>query len=410
MIKPLTPEERDAMEAESHRREALYATARASECAQCGSRMAVALQGGELVLRCMVDASHRGYGRQKTLTELHDDGYIISYVSEAIERKRRRKLEETIGTDGARQALVATPPGERYLITPEAARRAIHTLWPKAGWDAKLRVELTCAQHNLNPLDKDIFIGTMNEGKPNQTDVVLLGIPGNRKIARRKSHYRVVDGPRAMTKEEVEAIREDYDKKLWCIMVLELPDGNRVTGYGAFPMNATFLGEDKGNTRFNMCCIRAERNALARIVPPEDLPAPLAMEVEGVFYDIGEIDNAVPLTDRPALSAAEARPISRPPSAPPTPSTPTESPPSDPEHEKLRGYLADAGFLTPDHRLRNDKAEELRKLLSDHGTTKLSELQGEQLTRFTNKLLDLAIVRMDGQEEKRGQSQPATTP
>ena len=392
MIRSLTPEERDALEAESRRREELYAASRSSECSECAGRMTVATSEGALVIRCAAEASHQGYRRQKTLTELHNEGMVIPYVSDAIERKRRRKLEETLGTEES-QALVV--PGTRYLITPEAARRAIHALWPKAGPEAKVRCELTCAQHNLNPLDKEIFIGTVNEGKPNQVDVVLLGIPGNRKIARRKSHYRVVDGPRAMTKEEVEAIRENYDQKLWAIMVLELPDGARVTGHGAFAMNSAPLGEDKGNSRYNMACIRAERNALAQIVPPEQLPAPLAMEVEGVFYDIGEMDNVAPLADRPALPPA-APAASRAASAPSTSLLSAEQ-------EKLAGYLADAGFLTPDGRLRRDKSKELQELLGRYGAVKLSDLEGEALMGFTNQLLDIAIARVDAEETRQSQ-------
>ena len=407
MVRQLTPAEREARAQESAQGDQLLATARTSECCQCAGRMTVATKEGALVLRCAADPSHQGYRARKSLTQLHHEGYVIPYVSDGIERKRRRKLEEIIGTEESK-AVLAPYPGERYLITPEAARRAIHALWPGAGQDAKVRCELICAQHNLNPLDKEIFIGTMNEGKPNQVDVVMLGIPGNRKIARRKAHFRYVDGgSRAMTKVEVEEVRGNYDKDLWCICVLEMEDGTLAIGRGSISLMAPLIGGDKGNTHFRMASIRAEREALAKIVPPKDLPAPLGMEIEGVFYDISEV-----VAERASLPAPSSRPT--PPRLPASSNAPVAfgeaTPLLSPEHEKLRGFLGDAGFLTPDGRLRADKSKELRDMLSKYGAVKLSDLRGEALVRFENQLLDLAIVRLEegGNKEETAAQLPLT--
>ena len=404
------------MEEESLRRGELHRTALYSECSECGGRMVITTTGsaGELQLRCQSDPGHHGYRRLRTLTQLHDEGYVIPYVSEAIERKRRRKMEQALEERGTapEESRALVQYGERFPITLEAATRIIDLFYPNAQMPAKLEAAVLAAQYNLNPLPsrREIYIVKYGEGTDKERDVVVTGIPAHRILARRKAIWTYVEVPgcptspfRPMNQEEVESMGEEYAGRIWATVTIETSDGKRYTGIGNYQKTAKLIGEDKGNTRWHMASKRAEGDALSRIIPAEEMPAP-ADYIEGVYVDVTDVDlpgyqqRAAPKQDAPARGA---RPIQPNPSRPAaSTSTTPERPPLTPEQEKLWSMLGDAGFLTPSGRLRADRAEELRKLLSKHGAEKLSDLKDNHLLEFGNALLDLAIARVDAEGDK----------
>ena len=275
---------REQNEAEYARREAIYSTARDSECSVCLRQMGVRLENGQPVVRCQTDPTHEGYRKLRSLTQLAKEHYI-PYVSERVQRKKEEQLEEQI-QDPETRAL-AVYGTEMHLMTETVARRLVSRLWPKAKNEAVEHAILLAVQQNLNPLNHEIYIVPF-KGE----DVIILGIEANRKMARRRSPYTYLDGPRPLTASEVEDMGEDPKQRIGVICVLGTPGGARFPGYGFWPRNQEPYGADKGNTKFNMASYRAERSALKRLMPDAELPAPVGMVYEGVYADITEIVDA----------------------------------------------------------------------------------------------------------------------
>lgn len=267
-------------------RDRLYSTAKQSECSVCGWSMSVRIQDGRAVIACPRDPTHQGYRRLRSLTQLAKAGEYISYVSELVARREQEKMETQ---DPETQALTVYGT-ERHLMTADIARQVIAHIWPGAGAPAVARAIMICAQHNLNPLMKDLYIIHF-EGKSDK-DEVVLGIDGYRKMARRRTAFSYRDGPRAMTAQEVEATGEDPKLLIGAYVALQTPGGGRFPGYGFWPRDQEPLGRDKGNTKFNMACKRAEAAALRRVMPDNELPAPV--DIDGTFADIAEVAAIAP--------------------------------------------------------------------------------------------------------------------
>lgn len=238
---------------------------------------------------------------------------------------------------------------ERLPITQSAAERIIARLWPKAGPVAAGHAMLLAVQENLNPLNHELYIVPFKNKDGSVSEVVVLGIEANRKMARRRTPYSYKDGPRPLTAQEMEDIGEDPKQKVGVICVLETPAGAVFPGYGFWPKGIEPYGSDKGNTKFNMASYRAERNALKRVMPDAELPAPVGMVIDGVYADVSEIIEApkiaAPRTERPpAAPKPQDKPASTP--AAHAPAAAPESPPAAP-HDVPKGprVVVDEDFL-----------------------------------------------------------------
>lgn len=282
----MADEAREQKRANYAARQALFDTAKISECSVCARGMDVRLINGKDVISCPIDATHQGYRRLRSLSQLAKAGVYIPYVSELVERRRIQAMEKETGNEEETRALLAYGT-ERFPMTVSAAERAIRALWPEASQGAKDKALLICAQNNLNPLMHEIYIVHF-AGKADE-DVIILGIEGQRKLARRRSPYTYKDGPRPLSAQEMEDMGEDPKAKIGVICVLETPGGGQFPGFGFWPKGTEPYGSDKGNTKFTMAAYRAERQALKRIVPDAELPAPMGMVIEGVFVDISDI-------------------------------------------------------------------------------------------------------------------------
>ncbi|MDP2661919.1 MAG: recombinase RecT, partial [Dehalococcoidia bacterium] len=193
-------------------------------------------------------------------------------------------VSETLNEESRELTIYGT---DRQMMTADIAEKIIQTIWPGSAPEVVTKAIMICAQNNLNPLMGDVFI--VHYAGKSDKDVVVLGIDGNRKIARRKTPYEYVDGPRAMRADEIEATGENPKAVIGAVVVLQTPAGGRFPGYGFYGRDQSFLGADKGNTRFNMACLRAERAALKRLMPDNELPAPVGMVIDGVFADVSDV-------------------------------------------------------------------------------------------------------------------------
>ena len=282
-------------------REALWNTAYQSECAQCSWQMCIKVRDGVEVIACPRDNSHQGYRRLRSLTQLAREGVYIPYVSERLERKEDEEMERAIEERGAAgdESRALAIYGERFPITQEAATKIVDLFYGDKTIQARVEMVILCTQHNLNPLPsrKQVYIVTYKG-----VDAVILGIESHRIMARRKSPYSYV-GDRLLSTEDVEARGEQVGNKIWVEVSLEIPGGRILRGVSNFSKTGMLIGEEQGNTRYDMACKRAEAKALARILPPEDLPAPLGLVIDGVYADVTEI------IEQPRLpAAAPARP------------------------------------------------------------------------------------------------------
>jgi len=106
---------------------------------------------------------------------------------------------------------------------------------------------------------------------------IQLGIGATRLMAQRKHNFSYLDDtPRRMAKEEGEKILgEDYhpEKGIYAIARLkDMKTGAEVSGWGFYGNDEPNpKGIEKGNSRINMACIRAERHAIDRQYPG-DMP------------------------------------------------------------------------------------------------------------------------------------------
>jgi hypothetical protein len=186
--------------------------------------------------------------------------------------RRNKKLAAEIGTSKE----IALRKYE-YLprLNKEEATEVVETIWPGASPISKKKAIMICYQYGLNPLMKHVYILTFKRRDKagnviGSTDEVVLGIQATRQItAQTAGKYSYMDGtPRVMTQKEQEEIMGEYNPNMiWCITKIKDAQHNVYPGYGNWPKGAPVQGAEKGNTPFNMACIRSERQALDKYKP-----------------------------------------------------------------------------------------------------------------------------------------------
>ena len=241
---------------------------------------------------------------------VRDGDAVDPFVSARLERKKEEAMEPE-------NRELAVYGSERLPITQGAAECIIARLWPKAGPVAAGHAMLLAVQENLNPLNHELYIVPFKSKDGSISEAVVLGIEANRKMARRRTPYSYKDGPRPLTAQEMEDVGENPKEKVGVICVLETPAGAIFPGYGFWPKGTEPYGADKGNTKFNMASYRAERNALKRIMPDAELPAPVENVIDGVYADISEIIEAPKLRAPDSKRFDPPRPAMAPPQVPP---------------------------------------------------------------------------------------------
>jgi len=174
----------------------------------------------------------------------------------------------------------------------------LKTIWPGAPQQEIVKAGIICAQYNLNPLMRQIYL--IQFGKD---WVPVLGIKATRAIAQRKHSYSYLDGPRVMTEQEQVVTFGEADKdRLWAVCKLKDESNNIYPGYGFWPKDKPAYGIDKGNSPRNMAFIRAERSALDKMAPGE---LPDYGEVGDESFAVGNYHEAVEKGKREFLEDTE---------------------------------------------------------------------------------------------------------
>jgi len=183
---------------------------------------------------------------------------------------RREQLEKEHGNTTA--TALAKYQGVSSLTKPQAME-ILRTVYPDAPDNEIVTTAILCASYGLNPLMNHVFLIPFTERKTGKkTWARVIGIKANRLIASRKGSFSYVDDtPRLMTEEEQEKrFGETYPDMIVAIVKLRDPsNGAEAVGYGMWPKSENPYGTEKGNTKFNMAAIRAERQALDRLRPGE---------------------------------------------------------------------------------------------------------------------------------------------
>ena len=189
-----------------------------------------------------------------------------------------------------------------------------------------------------------------------------MGINASRKInSRLKGNYSFEDDtPRAATQEEIERQfgpdSDEVKKNLISFCKLKGETGNISTGFGLWPKDKEPKGTDKGNTKRNMCNIRAERQATDRL-PGQAIPQNVeVMDEKYIEGEVVEIDGVgqVKTVTGEILSVGDDE-------TPPTVATTTAPEPEDifgekPEDEDSRDHT----------KLTSDQLKELSLLAADN--------------------------------------------
>jgi hypothetical protein len=247
---------------------------RYSVCAECGGILwpYYDIQKNELFLACKDnfehgDKSHEGITRKYEHRELNIP-------------TRREQLEKE---HGSRITTALDKYAGAGQLTKEQAKDIITTIWPNAPQIEVYKAINICVQYGLNPLMKHLFLIPFNQGKQNESWVVVLGIQASRLIAHRAGNFSYIDDtPRLMSEDEQKRILGEVDTaNIWAITKLKDSQGNAAQGYGNWPKGKDPYGSDKGNTKVNMAFIRSERNAFDRLFAGK---MPLDIEVMDEAY------------------------------------------------------------------------------------------------------------------------------
>lgn len=222
-------------------------------CAECGGRMLVRWGGHygieSYIFACSTDVNHEGFARHYEPSPYDIPGWNLSNL-------KRTEVK------GMTKALAKYE--NKAALTKEEAKEIITTIWPKAPDTEIYKAMTICAQYRLNPLMKHVYLIPFKDQW-----VTVLGIKATRLIALQQGKFSYLDDtPRLMSDDEQEKIFGKVDKsKIWAITKLRDKEGNVYPGYGNWPANDSPYGTDKGNTAFNMACIRSERQAFDRMNP-----------------------------------------------------------------------------------------------------------------------------------------------
>ncbi len=205
-------------------------------------------------------------------------------------------------------------------LTQPQAMHILKLSYPKAPEDQVIRAAIFCRDFGLHPLAREVFLIPFNEGKPNETWAMVVGIPANRKMAHAlKGEFSFLDDtPRAAYDSEIEKQfgknSEEASLNVISITKLKGVPGNLAIGFGLYSKTETPKGMDKGNTKRNQANIRSERQAMDRLPGP---PIPKVEVVDERYIDMPEIGKVEKVTGE--IVEGEAREL---PDEEPTPPAP----------------------------------------------------------------------------------------
>ena len=259
----------------------------------CGANLVLALKSDteghpKGVLRCAINIEHSEYVRPFTVNQFNNPGYNMP----GMMRRNTEMMVQKYGEEKTKQMVRIGGGNPIATLTQKGAAQMLELLYPeamvsKSGQAAIVKGALICRDYGLNPAMDHIFMIKFDryEGKGRERHKVgedwsvVRGIKASRLICgREKSYGYIDDSPRIMTPDEQMRIYGEVDtESLVTICKLKDKDNNTFTGYGKWPRWKTYAdgnkyanepnGKDKGNSMFNMSCIRAERQALDKLNP-----------------------------------------------------------------------------------------------------------------------------------------------
>ena len=279
---PITEQEQDYAWLKAHQSPAYV-------CGDCGGNLTLAFGGtwgiDSYVLRCAKDWHHNGIAKPRVPTA-EEAG--LPYANPKRDKRRRQELETRIGTANT-QALEKYQ--NRQTLTSSEAKFILRTEWPAAPDVEILKAAMVCAKYGLNPLMKHLFLVKYVSQKTGRvTWTRIMGIKAARLLASRRGRYSyLADTPRVMTEaEQVKIFGEADTSNICAITILKDEHGNTAQGYGFWPTKVTPKGTEKGNSKFNMACIRSERQAFDRLFP-DCLPENVEV-MDETFVEVGVAD------------------------------------------------------------------------------------------------------------------------
>ena len=257
-------------------------------CAECGANLTVAWGGAykinSYILRCAKDVEHKGITRPAVINNYDLPGYNMPGMS----NRKERELVVKYGEETTKALVRAAGGNALSTLTEKSAISMINILWPDAsksesGRNAIAKAALICRDYGLNPAMDHLFLIPYNKKDRDGNVVgvewsVVRGIKASRLICGRDKSYGYIDDtPRIMNAAEQTKIFGEVDSEsVVAICKLKDKDGNVFTGYGKWPLFRTWKdkkfdnnpqGVEKGNSKFNMACVRAERQALDKLNP-----------------------------------------------------------------------------------------------------------------------------------------------
>ena len=304
---------------ESLKLEQLKKMAYSHRCNECAGLLTVAWGGAYgingYVLKCSNPEHSTVAPKGKTATP------GVETYQEYI--RREIEMEQRLGPETSR-ALAPAPRTGR--LTQNQAMQILKLVYPRAPESEIVRCAMLCRDFGLHPLMKEVYIIPFGVGDK-KTWTTVVGITANRKMAAdRKGTYSFIDDtPRAASQEEIikqfGKDSEEAKDNIISICKVRGKDGNEAIGFGLWPKAKEPYGMDKGNTKRNMCNIRAERQCLDRL---PGAPLPQAIDViDEVYADVPTIYDV----DETTGEIKEPKPKKSPkPAVQPEPEVPEDAP------------------------------------------------------------------------------------
>ena len=247
---------------------------------QCGGNLTVAWSatGNCYALRCCENIEHSDFVRPHTIKNYDLPGYNMPGVI----RRKEKEMMKVYGEEKTKQMVKVAGGNIIATLTQTGAAKMLTILYPEAaknpsGQAAIIKGSLICRDYGLNPaMDHLFLIPFEHREKRNGQWVtigtdwsVVRGIKASRLICGREKSYGYIENtPRIMTEAEQMEIYGEVDAaNIVTICKLKDKDGNIFPGYGRWPKETEPKGVNKGNTKFNMSSIRAERQALDKLNP-----------------------------------------------------------------------------------------------------------------------------------------------
>ncbi len=298
------------LESETLKLDALKDNAKRLKCS-CGGNLTVAWGGyygyNCYILRCASNIEHNDFMRPAIISNYNLPGYNMP----GILKRREHEMMQKYGEEKTKQIVRIGGGNPIATLTQKGAVAMLTVLYPEAakcasGQAAIIKGALICRDYGLNPAMDHIFlIGYWNKKTGKMDYSVVRGIKASRLICGREKSYGYIDDtPRVMTSEEQIRIYGETDSaNLTAICKLKDKDGNTFTGYGKWPKSEEPQGTYKGNSKFNMACIRAERQALDKLNPGA-MPADVDV-VDERYVDVNKVTVTEDLPEIAQIEASE---------------------------------------------------------------------------------------------------------